>query len=42
MPVAKMVADGDKEKHWEGKVVIVSKDLFVLELLLWWCRKMVI
>ena len=30
----KMVVDGGKEKHQEGEVAIVSKDLFVLELLL--------
>ena len=33
VPAAKMVVDGGKEKHWEGEVAIVSKDLFVLELL---------
>ena len=34
MLAEKMVGDGGKEKHQEGEVVIVSKDLFVLELLL--------
>ena len=34
MPVGKMVADGGKEMYWEGEVAIVSKDLFILELLL--------
>ena len=28
-----MVEDGCKEEHWEREVEIVSKDLFVLELL---------